>query len=397
MHGSNICRLLLVSVLVLLGTSGLRLREVGACIGCSPTATETQAELYHRSPVVLLGTWLESRRGDKQSPAATTFEVAAIGKDKLQRFRPEQTVELDRFVEANQGKTFLLLGSIEGAGTLRWEAAEPTTQAAFDYLRNAPSPDLPIHKRLPYYLKFLDSSDEYINQDAYNEFALAPFEEVARIKDSIPADKVRQWLADPQTPTTRWGLYGVLLGLAGTPEDAELLYSKFATPSDDFRLGVEGIMTGYLMLVGEQGLDVIKRTKLVNPQAKFSETYAAMQTLRYMWQYLPDRIPAERLKASMRTLLDRPELADIVIADLSRWEDWAVVDKLVALYDHEDYNIPAIKRAIIRYLLTCENSWQEADSGEIPEYIVTARQALARIEQNDPKTVRDAKRFFRLR
>ncbi len=33
----------------------------------------------------------------------------------------------------------------------------------------------------------------------------------------------------------------------------------------------------------------------------------------------------------MRMLLDRPELADLVIADLARWEDWSVQDKLMAM------------------------------------------------------------------
>lgn len=388
-------RLCWLGLTVLLGLA--LVPNVWACIGCSPTVTETQAELFHRSNVVLFGKWLRTNREDGQKPASTAFEISAIGKGKPDKYRPQQTVVLDRYIESSKGKTFLLIGSTEATGTLRWESAEPTSEAAFNYLKNAPSPELPTHKRLPYYLEFLDSPEEYINQDAYNEFGLAPFEDVARIKDSIKPEKVRQWLADPDTPTTRWGLYGVLLGLAGTPDDAELLLSKFAKPSDDFRLGVEGIMSGYLMLVGERGLDIIEQTKLIDKAARFSETYAAMQTLRFVWKYMPGRIPAERLKASMRTLLDRPELADIVIADLARWEDWSVVDELVAMYDHKEFDIPGIKHAIIRYLLTCENSWKEADISEKPDYVATAQSALARIEQDDPKTVRNAKRFFRLR
>ena len=31
-------------------------------------------------------------------------------------------------------------------------------------------------------------------------------------------------------------------------------------------------------------------------------------------------------------MLDRPQLADLVIPDLARWEDWSVMDRLVELF-----------------------------------------------------------------
>ena len=51
-----------------------------------------------------------------------------------------------------------------------------------------------------------------------------------------------------------------------------------------------------------------------------------------MWTYEPDIIPKGRLKESLRLLLDRPELADLVIADLSRWKDWKIMDRLMTIY-----------------------------------------------------------------
>ena len=35
-------------------------------------------------------------------------------------------------------------------------------------------------------------------------------------------------------------------------------------------------------------------------------------------------------------MLDRPELADLVIPDLARWQDWGSMDKLVALFQNAD-------------------------------------------------------------
>ena len=98
----------------------------------------------------------------------------------------------------------------------------------------------------------------------------------------------------------------------------------------------------------------------------------------------------------MRVLLERPELADLVIADLSRWEDWEVTDRLIAMYDEEDFSIPSIKRAIIRFLLVC-SSETTVSAGESPEEATKAAKALEEIQEKDPKIYRDAKRFFRLR
>ena len=131
----------------------------------------------------------------------------------------------------------------------------------------------------------------------------------------------------------------MMLGLCGNADDAKLMEEKIVEQTDDFRLGVDGIMGGYLLLTGDKGLELIEKQKLTNSKAPFSETYAAMQALRFMWQYGDGRISVDRLRQSMRLLLDRPELADLVIADLSRMKDWSVQDKLMSLYDAPE-NIP---------------------------------------------------------
>jgi hypothetical protein len=130
----------------------------------------------------------------------------------------------------------------------------------------------------------------------------------------------------------------------------------------------------------------------------FSETYAVMQTLRFMWTYEPDRIPKDRLKQSMHILLDRPELADLVITDLARWKDWSIQDRLIALYDDKNFEIPAIRRAIVRYVIQCSRDVGEpaADgtAAALPEHAVKALANLKVLEEKDPKTVGDAKRYL---
>ena len=166
-------------------------------------------------------------------------------------------------------------------------------------------------------------------------------------------------------------------------------------------------MAGYILLRGESGLKTLEdakmRTKVARDAAgkevplPFSETYAVMQALRFLWTYEPNLIPTDRLKESMRILLDRQELADLVITDLARWKDWTLQDRLMAMYDDEKFAIPAIRRAIVRYLYYCsqEKGTPAADGSETrPEIALKAEANLKLLEQKDPKTVSDANRFL---
>ena len=180
---------------------------------------------------------------------------------------------------------------------------------------------------------------------------------------------------------------------------------KILMPDTDFRLGIEGVMSGYLLITGEKGLDVLEQHKMLSTtyinqdgeekKLPFSEVYATMQTLRFMWTYEPDRISKDRLKQSLRMLLDRPELADLVIADLARWKDWGVKDRLMEMYDKEEFDIPSIKRATIRYFFYCSKDVEESETADLPAYAVSAAEHLKVLEEKDPKTYANAKRFLR--
>ncbi len=199
-------------------------------------------------------------------------------------------------------------------------------------------------------MRFLEFPDQLVANDAFGEFANAPYKDIAAVASLLPRDKIRTWLTRPETPQTRLGLYGMLLGLCGDDSDAKLLAEKIAPNSDEFRIGLDGMISGYLLLKGDAALDNIDdwKFKIHNgKKAAFSETYAAMMGLRFMWQYAGGKISNERLQQSMRLLLDQPELADLVIADLARWKDWSVQERLMSLYGKGDYSIPSIKRSII--------------------------------------------------
>lgn len=366
-----------------------------ACPFCSaPSLTLT--EQLSQSDVAVLAQWTEAEKGTLEKAGKTVFEVKEIvrqsDKDKL---KAGDQITINRHRPGKKGNLFLLLGT-KGA-EVDWGDPIEVTETSFHYISQAPAPEEKTSKRLKYFLKFLEYPDQMISNDAYAEFANAPYEEITPLSKDMPREKIRKWLIDPDTPVTRIGLYGLLLGLCGTGEDVSFMEKKINEPTKEFRLGIDGVISGYLLLTGSDGLDKIDETKFVPKDVAFSETYAAMQALRFMWTYGDGRIDKERLRKSMRLLLDRPELTDLVVADLARWDDWSVIDRLMGMYGTGDYDIPSIKRAIVRYLLVASKGKNKKGVGPDAATAEKAKKLLDKLRQEDPKTVKSAERFFFLK
>lgn len=368
----------------------------------------TLAEQVDQSGHLLLGKWIGGKKPEIDSAGTSKFEIVAVARSRGDVYKVGQELELPQYVAGAENLLYTLMGP--DTKLIDWHPPSETTQDAWTYVEKLPMPvtdEKAQIERLAYFIDYLEYPQMTVANDAYGEFASAPYEIITPLADKMPREKLRKWVVDPDTPVTRLGLYGLLLGLCGEAEDAEAMKQKILHPDSDFRLGIEGVMSGYLLITGEEGLKVLEDSKMnaatyvdkdgEEKKLPFSETYAAMQTLRFMWTYEPDRIPKQRLKESMRTLLERPELADLVIADLARWKDWGVQEQLMAMYDQEKFDIPSIKRAVVRYLFYCSKDVPETAEGteaSLPEHAVAAAEHLKVLEEKDPKTVRNAKRFL---
>ncbi|MCA9075261.1 MAG: hypothetical protein KDA93_09530 [Planctomycetaceae bacterium] len=361
-----------------------------ACPFCSAPSL-TLSEQVAQADVSVLVQWAKGKQGDSEAGdvGSTTYKIVEVMNAGDQSLAKGDDIELPRYRSGKEGDLFLLLGT---KGTeLEWGSPIEITETGFNYVRQAPSPEAAALVRLTYFVQFLEYPDELISNDAYAEFANAPYKDIVPLANELPREQVREWLEDDDVAPTRLGLYGMLLGLCGNSEDAALMKEMILHTTNDFRLGIDGVMGGYLLLTGEEGLAVIDEHKLANRDVAFSETYAAMQALRFMWTY-GDRIDKERLRESMRILLDRAELADLVIADLARWEDWSIIDRLMKLYGAEGYEIPSIKRAIVRYMLVASKN--KPEDGQDDLHVAKAEEYLNQLREQDPKTVQQAERFF---
>jgi hypothetical protein len=374
-----------------------------ACPFCD-VPTLLMSEQIQMCGHLLEGRWLGGDKPTEKSAGTSRFEILQVARSASDLFKVGQTIELPQHISGRENGHYALMGVAERLD--EWHMPIEVTEASWTYLSTLPEPVTEPAKqteRLAFAISYLEHPELLISNDAYAEFAAAPYDVIVPVRDRLPREKLRTWVTSSDTMVTRMGLYGLLLGLCGTEEDAQIMEKKIVVCDADFRLGIEGVMSGFLLIRGEPGLTVIEDTKMkattcTNAAGEtinlpFSETYAAMQTLRFMWTYEPDRIPRERLKASMRILLERPDLADLVITDLSRWKDWDVQDRLMLMYDDEKYSLPAVKRAIVRFMYHCSQD-KPAEGAEPLPQTVRAKHLLEELEKKDPKTVSDVRRYL---
>jgi hypothetical protein len=291
-----------------------------------------------------------------------------------------ETSKLTGAANAKAGQLALLLATREGKEqNLTWEFVA-LDEIGYSYVARAPSRRLPPAERLSYYAKYLEHANPLVAEDAYLEFGHASYDEVAQVADQLPFAAMRQWIVDPMIPEARKGFYGLALGLAKSEQDRranmKVLRKLIDTPAADFRAGYDGILGGYLVLAGSDGLAWIEEKLLADPQARPGDLRHAATALRFIHEFGHGAIPAADLKRAMRRLLVRPELAAAAFVDLARWQDWECLDAVVALFDREEYSDPATSRAIVGYLVACPRP--------------AAAEALARLRRRAPQRVAEA-------
>lgn len=292
------------------------------------------------------------------------------------------TIPLD--LAARPGTLLLIFGTgprDAAPEVLAWHAVA-VNELSYAYFARSPAGGATA-ERLEYFARFLEHADSLVAEDAYLEFAHAPFDDVVAVADRLPLARMRAWLVDPNVPPHRKGFYGLALGLARDPGErrtnAELLRKLICAPDDDFRSGFDGILGGYLLLCGAPGLELIDARYLSDPRAADGDVRHALAALRFYREY-GHEIPDAQLHSAARHLLARPEFAEAAAIDLARWQDWDALDEIVALYARPQYAQPAIRRAIVGYLLVCPGA--------------KAAGALDQLRKFDPRGVAEAQEIL---
>lgn len=232
-----------------------------------------------------------------------------------------------------------------------------------------------VSTRLQYFFNYLDSSEIAISSDAMMEFGNAEYKDVRALSEKIPAEKIFAWLKDPNTPPSRFGLYGLLAGHCGKKEDAKVI----RTILDDSKLyssGLDGVLAGYILLDPKTGWEYL--TGIVADKKKeFPVRYAALKVLRFFWEFRPDVISHEKVLEAMKSLVAQADMADLPMEDLRKWGRWELTDFVLNFANNPDHNkLPIVRRAILRFALSAP-----ADNKSAKEY-------LEKMRREDPERVK---------
>ena len=325
-----------------------------ACPFCSSQGQTLSGEV-NQANLIIYGTLSDAKRDPNEFGKGTTeMTIEVVVKDH-EFLQGRKAITLPRYVPPDPKRPAKYLvfcevfkGQLE---PYRGENVAPDSKIA-EYLKGAIAVRGKGPERLPFFFKYLDSPDGVISSDAYMEFGNAEDKEVQKVAQEFPADKLVKWLKDPNTPPSRFGLYGSLLGHCGNlKEHAPLLRQLLDDPKKRFSSGIDGMLAGYIMLDPKEGWKYL-RGLLADEKQEFLIRYAALRTVRFFWEFRRDVIPQADAVHAMELLLDQGDIADLPIDDLRRWGRWELTAKILALYGTKTHNIPIVKRSIVRFALS---------------------------------------------
>lgn len=306
-------------------------------------------------------------------PALAVFQIEEVlkGAEHLDR---QQQIEMPYIGKDPVGSLFLING-YEPPETF-WSAPLALSPRARQYMKQVMELPAEGPRRYAFFLKYLQDEEKLLADDAYNEFARAPYETVAQLGEYVPRGKVLRWIADRSITAAHRRLYLVLLSTCRQTADAEVLEPLLRSEDPADRAVLDSLIACYLTLRGEAGLPLVEAMYLHNPQAEFADRYAAIRALRFHGQE-EMIIPRQRVIEAFRPLVDDPKTAEMVMDDLARWQDWSVLDKLPDLFRREAEDAFWVRVPVARYLLACP----------APK----AADMLAELEQLDPNAVQHAR------
>jgi hypothetical protein len=391
MTGAIVRRTLPVAVAVLLLALPALLQ---ACPFCSMQG-ETLTSRVNQASMVLYGTPTNAQPGaGGDSDGTTDLQIESVVKDN-DFLRGKKVLTLNRFIPTDKDSKYKLVvfcdvfkGKVDPYSGMVVKADSDIAK----YLKGAleMKDEKDPTKKLRFFFDYLDNADVEINNDAYKEFAQADYKEMKDLAKKLPAEKIAKWLNDPATPAFKLGLYASMLGHCGGDAEAKLLRELLDDPTRNTNSGIDGVLAGYTMLKPKEGWQYVNAI-LADAKKDFLIRYAALRAARFFWDYRPDLVDHKTIAAGVARLLDDKNMADLAIEDLRKWHQSQYAGKIIAGWKNEDYDIPIIRRAIVRFALSCA---QEPDIDNVTAASLKA--FVAERRQKDSQMVADIEELLKL-
>lgn len=370
----NITKYLKTLIILTAGWLTLLPAELLACPFCNAVSQTLRQEMAAMDSVVIAISTQDASERDAETGKLMMKVVQVLKGGDLVQVGDE--LEAIYYGDVTKGRRFMLSGV--DPPQLQWSCL-PVTERAETYIGKMNALEDDDLVRLKFYYQFLQDEESMLARDAYDEFAIAPYDAVKKLAPEMDHDQLVKWISDPEMPTDRKRLYLTLLGVCGGKDDLSMLEKMLRSTSKSSKGGLDAMIACYLTLGGESGLGLINELFLANKQAPYADTYQAIMAIRFHGTE-GDVIPRSALVESLHHVLDRKDLADLVIPDLARWNDWSQINRLVNLFETADPENNWVRVPVVNYLRACP--------------LDSAKEALKKIEKIDPESVRRANTFF---
>lgn len=346
-----------------------------SCPFCSAVARTFTEQIETSDLVVIASLETEPDGADAAQLPRAKFKIANVLKgEKIMG----QDQEFETVVVSNKhkiGDKFLVMGN--GTDSINWTTPQLVSETVVDYLKELESLPKKGPDRLAFFAKYFEHEESMLAYDAYDEFARAPYADVKGLKGSLDKKQLIDWLKDPEVMKSRKRLYYTLLGVSDAGEEELAFLEDIIKSGDrDRQAGLDALIACYLTLKGDAGVPLIEETFLKNPQAEYIDVFSTISALRFHGTE-SDVVSRPRIVEALRYVLDRPKMADMVIPDLARWEDWSVMDRLVQMFkDCDTDETRWVRTPIISYLQACPKA--------------EARDHIAKLREIDPDAAKRA-------
>lgn len=285
--------------------------------------------------------------------------------DRVIRGKDLDNKELLHVITASEGS----VSTLGGDQILRWDEYGKTWLAVCpvdgDLVRflagaRALSPSdrepLPVRhqaQRLRYFLPYLEHADPQIADSAHAALANAPYAVLTELAADLDRDRLLTWIEDQSIAINkRVPLYITLLGICGDQSDAASLQRRIDLNQAGGGSGyLAALLTAHIELNGEGAVRFIEESYLRNHDRTLGEVVAAVDALRTHGE-AKTIVARERIIASLQMLLrERAPLAELVIDDFARWQNWSIAPRLMEIYTEGQQ--PWNNALIIRYMEAC--------------------------------------------
>jgi hypothetical protein len=281
--------------------------------------------------------------------AGTTEFIIDIAFKKHPLMAGKERLILPRYLP-NLGKTSLLMFCDVYKGKIdpyRGVEAQPGGELVRYFRGLLVIKDRPLTERLRYAIEFFDSPDGEIVFDVRRQFLDAGYKGYRAVAKTLPREKLIAKLRGEHGWIDARRLYALLLAECGEPKDAEVLREQIRQQP---LMSPEEFMAAQVLLQPAEGWDHL-RSLLADGNQDFLVRYQALKALRFLCDERPDVIPRADRTAALLPMLIQPDMSDFAIEELRKRGCLGMSDRILPLFGRGKYNMPVIRRAILRYAL----------------------------------------------